>query len=450
MANVIKLRKGLDISIEGKAKEELVSIGKPKLFSLIPDDYVGVVPKVAVKEQEVVKAGTPLLFDRNNFDIKIVSPVSGVVKQIERGARRKIMNIIIEADAEQQFVDFEVKNLTDLSAEEIIQTLLKSGLFAFLKERPYDVVANPSVKPKAIFISTFDTNPLARNFEVALKGEEDVFQYGIDVLAKLAKVHLGVSAKQTSNALTGAKNASVTLFDGPHPAGNVGVQIHHVSPINSGETVWTIDPEAVLFVGRLFKTGKVDFTRTIAIAGSEVDNPCYAKMIIGSQLTSLFEEKVKDNTKHLRYISGNVLTGRKISKDAFLGAMHTEVTVIPEGDDVHELFGWAMPRFNQYSVNRSYLTWLLPKKNYTFDARIKGGYRHMIMSNEYDKVLPMDILPEFLIKAIIANDIDRMEQLGIYEIAPEDFALCEFVCSSKMELQRIVREGLDSLRKEMS
>ena len=450
MANVIKLRKGLDISIEGKAKEELVSISKPKLFSLIPDDYVGVVPKVAVKEQEVVKAGTPLLFDRNNFDIKIVSPVSGVVKQIERGARRKIMNIIIEADAEQQFVDFEVKNLTDLSAEEIIQTLLKSGLFAFLKERPYDVVANPSVKPKAIFISTFDTNPLARNFEVALKGEEDVFQYGIDVLAKLAKVHLGVSAKQTSNALTGAKNASVTLFDGPHPAGNVGVQIHHVSPINSGETVWTIDPEAVLFVGRLFKTGKVDFTRTIAIAGSEVDNPCYAKMIIGSQLTSLFEEKVKDNTKHLRYISGNVLTGRKISKDAFLGAMHTEVTVIPEGDDVHELFGWAMPRFNQYSVNRSYLTWLLPKKNYTFDARIKGGYRHMIMSNEYDKVLPMDILPEFLIKAIIANDIDRMEQLGIYEVAPEDFALCEFVCSSKMELQRIVREGLDSLRKEMS
>lgn len=450
MANVIKLRKGLDISIEGKAKEELVSISKPKLFSLIPDDYVGVVPKVAVKEQEVVKAGTPLLFDRNNFDIKIVSPVSGVVKQIERGARRKIMNIIIEADAEQQFVDFEVKNLTDLSAEEIIQTLLKSGLFAFLKERPYDVVANPSVKPKAIFISTFDTNPLARNFEVALKGEEDVFQYGIDVLAKLAKVHLGVSAKQTSNALTGAKNASVTLFDGPHPAGNVGVQIHHVSPINSGETVWTIDPEAVLFVGRLFKTGKVDFTRTIAIAGSEVDNPCYVKMLIGSQLTSLFEEKVKDNTKHLRYISGNVLTGRKISKDAFLGAMHTEVTVIPEGDDVHELFGWAMPRFNQYSVNRSYLTWLLPKKNYTFDARIKGGYRHMIMSNEYDKVLPMDILPEFLIKAIIANDIDRMEQLGIYEIAPEDFALCEFVCSSKMELQRIVREGLDSLRKEMS
>ena len=450
MANVIKLRKGLDISIEGKAKEELVSISKPKLFSLIPDDYVGVVPKVAVKEQEVVKAGTPLLFDRNNFDIKIVSPVSGVVKQIERGARRKIMNIIIEADAEQQFVDFEVKNLTDLSAEEIIQTLLKSGLFAFLKERPYDVVANPSVKPKAIFISTFDTNQLARNFEVALKGEEDVFQYGIDVLAKLAKVHLGVSAKQTSNALTGAKNASVTLFDGPHPAGNVGVQIHHVSPINSGETVWTIDPEAVLFVGGLFKTGKVDFTRTIAIAGSEVDNPCYVKMLIGSQLTSLFEEKVKDNTKHLRYISGNVLTGRKISKDAFLGAMHTEVTVIPEGDDVHELFGWAMPRFNQYSVNRSYLTWLLPKKNYTFDARIKGGYRHMIMSNEYDKVLPMDILPEFLIKAIIANDIDRMEQLGIYEIAPEDFALCEFVCSSKMELQRIVREGLDSLRKEMS
>lgn len=450
MANVIKLRKGLDISIEGKAKEELVSIGKPKLFSLIPDDYVGVVPKVAVKEQEVVKAGTPLLFDRNNSDIKIVSPVSGVVKQVERGARRKIMNIIIEADAEQQYVDFDVKNVTDLSEKEIIEILLKAGLFAYIKQRPYDVIADPNVKPKAIFISSFDTNPLARNFEVALKGEENAFQYGIDVLAKLAKVHLGVSVKQSSKALTEVKNATVTFFDGPHPAGNVGVQIHHVSPINAGETVWTIDPEAVIFIGRLFRTGKVDFIRTIAIAGSEIDNPCYTKMIVGSQLAPIFDQKVKDQTKHLRYISGNVLTGRKVSKNEFLGAMHTEVTVIPEGDDVHELFGWAMPRFNQYSVNRSYLTWLLPKKNYTFDARIKGGYRHMIMANEYDKVLPMDILPEFLIKAIIANDIDRMEQLGIYEVAPEDFALCEFVCSSKMELQRIVREGLDRLRKEMS
>ena len=255
MANVIKLRKGLDISIEGKAKEELVSIGKPKLFSLIPDDYVGVVPKVAVKEHEVVKAGTPLLFDRNNSDIKIVSPVSGVVKQVERGARRKIMNIIIEADTEQQFVDFGVKSVADLSVQEIIETLLKAGLFAYIKQRPYDVVANPSVKPKAIFISSFDTNPLARNFEVALKGEEDAFQYGIDILAKLAKVHLGVSVKQSSKALTEVKNASLTLFDGPHPTGNVGVQIHHVSPINAGETVWTIDPEAVIFVGRLFKTG---------------------------------------------------------------------------------------------------------------------------------------------------------------------------------------------------
>ncbi|MCK9179842.1 MAG: Na(+)-translocating NADH-quinone reductase subunit A [Bacteroides sp.] len=449
MANVIKLRKGLDISIEGKAREELISVDKPKLYSLIPDDYIGIFPKVAVKEQEVVKAGTPLLFDRNNPEIKFVSPVSGVVKQVQRGARRKILNIIVEADKEQQYVDFGVKKLSDLSREDVIQTMLASGLFAFLKERPYDVVANPKAKPKAIFISAFDSNPLARSFEYALLGQEENFQYGLDVLAKITKVHLGISVKSKSKALIEAKNVTVTAFDGPHPAGNVGVHIHHVSPINAGEVVWTIDPEAVLFIARLFKTGKVDFTRTIAITGSEVKSPSYAKVIVGSQLTDLFETNVKDTTKSLRYISGNVLTGRKIEKDSFLGAMHTQVTVIPEGDDVNELFGWAMPRLKQFSVNRSYLTWLLPKKKYTFDARVKGGHRNMIMSNEYDKVFPMDILPEFLIKSIIANDIDRMEQLGIYEVAPEDFSLCEFVCSSKMELQKIVREGLDRLRKEM-
>ena len=450
MANVIKLRKGLDISIEGKAKEELIPMNKPKLFSLIPDDFVGAFPKMAVKEQEEVKAGTPLLYDRNNPEIKFVSPVSGVVKQIERGARRKILNVIVEADEEQQYLDFGVKKLAALSKEEVLKTLLESGLFAFFKERPYNVVADPNANPKAIFISAFDSNPLARNFEYALKGEEEVFQYGLDVLTKLAKVYLGISVKQSSKALTEAKNVTITAFDGPHPAGNVGVQIHHISPINAGEVVWTLDPDAVLFIGRLFKTGKVDFTRTLAIVGSEIANPHYTKMVIGSQLKELFEKNIKDASKSLRYISGNVFTGRKINKEEFLGAMHTEVTVIPEGDDVHEVLGWAMPRFNQYSMNRSYLSWLTPKKSYTFDARIKGGHRHMIMGNEYDKVLPMDILPEYLIKAIITNDIDRMEQLGIYEVAPEDFALCEFVCSSKMELQKIVREGLDSLRKEMS
>ncbi len=238
-------------------------------------------------------------------------------------------------------------------------------------------------------------------------------------------------------------------MDYRHPAGNVGVQINHIAPINKGETVWTIDPQAVIFIGRLFNTGHVDFTRTVAVTGSEVLKPAYVKLKVGALLTGVFENNVTKD-KALRYISGNVLTGKQISANGYLGAFHSQVTVIPEGNDVHEMLGWIMPRFNDFSTSRSYFSWMMcKKKEYVLDARVKGGERHMIMSNEYDHVLPMDILPEYLIKAIIAGDIDRMEALGIYEVAPEDFALCEFVCSSKMELQRIVRDGLDMLRREM-
>ena len=267
-------------------------------------------------------------------------------------------------------------------------------------------------------------------------------------MAKIAKTYLSISVKQSAAALTQAKNVTVTVFDGPHPAGNVGVQINHIAPVNKGETVWTIDPQAVIFIGRLLNTGHVDMTRTVAVTGSEVKKAAYCKLKVGACLTNVFAGNVTTG-KELRYISGNVLTGKQISANGFLGAFHSQVTVIPEGSDVHEMLGWIMPRLDQFSTSRSYFSWLMGKKEYTLDARVKGGERHMIMSNEYDKVLPMDIMPEYLIKAIIAGDIDRMEQLGIYEVAPEDFALCEFVCSSKMELQRIVREGLDMLRREM-
>ena len=311
------------------------------------------------------------------------------------------------------------------------------------------MVADPTVAPRAIFISAFDTNPLAPNFEFALKGEEANFQAGLDALAKIAKTYLSISVKQTSAALTQAKNVTVTVFDGPNPAGNVGVQINHIAPVNKGETVWTIDAQAVIFIGRLLSTGKVDLTRTVAVTGSEVKKAAYCKLKVGESLAGVFEGNVNTG-KALRYISGNVLTGKQVAADGYLGAFHSQVTVIPEGSDVHEMLGWIMPRTNDFSVNHSYFSWLMgKKKEYVLDARIKGGERHMIMSNEYDNVLPMDILPEYLIKAIIAGDIDRMEELGIYEVAPEDFALCEFVCSSKMELQRIVREGLDMLRREM-
>ena len=429
MANVIKLRKGLDINLKGKAAEEL--------------------SKVVVKEQEYVMAGGPLFIDKNHPEVKFVSPVSGVVTSVERGARRKVLNIVVEAAAEQDYEEFGKKDVSKLDGEAVKAALLEAGMFAFMKQRPYDVIADPTVAPRAIFISAFDSNPLAPDFEYVLKGEEANFQTGLDALAKIAKTYLGISIKQKSTALTQAKNVTVTVFDGPNPAGNVGVQINHVAPVVKGETVWTIGAEAVIFIGRLFNTGRVDLTRTVAVTGSEVVKPAYCKLKVGALLTHVFAGNVTKD-KELRYISGNVLTGKQVKPNGFLGAFDSQLTVIPEGDDIHEMLGWIMPRFNQFSVNRSYFSWLMGnKKEYVLDARIKGGERHMIMSGEYDKVFPMDILPEFLIKAIIAGDIDRMEALGIYEVAPEDFALCEFVDSSKLELQRIVRAGLDMLRAEM-
>lgn len=450
MANVIRIRKGLDINLKGKATGELFNVKQPEIYALVPDDFHGVTPKVVVKEQEYVMAGGPLFVDKNHPEVKFVSPVSGVVTNVERGERRKLLSISVAAAEEQDFEDFGVKKVSELSGEQVKNALLGAGLFAFMKQRPYDVIADPQSSPKSIFVSAFDSQPLAPDFEFVLKGQENDFQTGLDALSKMAKTYLGLSVKQTVPALTQAKNVTIHVFDGPHPAGNVGVQIHHISPVNKDEIVWTIGPEEVIFIGRLFNTGRLDLTRTIALVGSEVLKPAYCKMKVGALLTGLFEGRVKKG-RDLRYISGNVLTGKKISPNGYLGAFATEVTVIPEGDDIHEMIGFIMPRLDQFSVSHSYFSWLLGKKReYVLDARIKGGERHMIMSNEYDKVFPMDILPEYLVKAIIAGDIDRMEALGIYEVAPEDFALCEFVDSSKLEVQRIVREGLDMLRQEMS
>ena len=448
MANLIKLRKGLDINLKGKAAAEVMSVKEPGFYALIPDDFTGVTPKVVVKEQEYVMAGGPLFVDKNHPELKFVSPVSGVVTSVERGARRKVMSITVEAAAEQDYEEFGKKDVSKMSGEQVKEALLNGGMFAFIKQRPYDVVADPTVAPRAIFVSAFDSNPLAPEFEMALKGEEANFQTGLDALAKMAKTYLSISVKQNAAALTQAKNVEINVFDGPHPAGNVGVQINHIAPVNKGETVWTIDPQAVIFIGRLFNTGHVDMTRTVAVTGSEVKKPAYCKLKVGALLTNVFAGNLNTSCE-LRYISGNVLTGKQIAANGFLGASHSQVTVIPEGNDVHEMLGWIMPRFTEFSTSRSYFSWLMGKKEYRLDARIKGGERHMIMSNEYDRVLPMDIMPEYLIKAIIAGDIDQMEALGIYEVAPEDFAICEFVCSSKMELQRIVREGLDMLRREM-
>ena len=449
MANVIKLRKGLDINLKGKAAQEYFSVKEPGFYSLVPDDFTGVTPKVVVKEQEYVMAGGPLFIDKNHPELKFVSPVSGVVTSVERGAKRKVLNIVVEAAAEQDYEEFGKKDPAKMDGQQVKEVLLNAGLFAFIRQRPYDVIADPTIQPKAIFVSAFDSNPLAPDFEFALKGEEKNFQTGLTALSRIAKTYLSLSVNQSAGALTQAKDVTINVFDGPNPAGNVGVQINHIDPVCKGETVWTIGAEAVIFIGRVLNTGRVDFTRTVAVTGSEVLKPAYCKLKVGALLTNVFQGNVNKD-KDLRYISGNVLTGKQVSPNGYLGAFHNQLTVIPEGDEVHEFLGWIAPRCNQFSTSHSYFSWLMGKKEYVLDARVKGGERHMIMSNEYDRVFPMDIYPEYLVKAIIAGDIDRMEALGIYEVAPEDFALCEFVCSSKVEVQRIVRAGLDMLRAEMA
>lgn len=446
MAKVIKLRKGLNINLKGKAEAKVIAIDASDVYGLVPDAFVGVKPKLVAKEGDVVKAGDALFVDKLHPEVKFVSPVSGKVTSVERGDRRKILSVQVTADKQQVYADFGKKNVNSLSGEQVKSALLESGLFAFFLQRPYAVTANPADAPKAIFVSTFCDMPLAADFEVVLKGNEADFQTGIDALSKIAKVHLGVKPS-ASSALANAKNAVVTVFDGKCPAGNVGVQINNVSPVNKGEVVWTLGAEEVIFIGRLFNTGKVDLTRTIAVAGSEIKAPVYVKALVGQQISSIVKGNIATNKK-VRLIDGNPLTGLKVCETAFLGAHSTEITAIPEGDEADEAFGWIMPRFNQFSTSRTYCSWLMGNKEYSLDARVKGGERHMIMSGEYDSVFPMDIYPEQLVKSIIAGDIEKMEALGIYEVAPEDFAVCEFVDSSKLELQRIVREGLDMLRKE--
>ena len=445
MANVIKLRKGLDIHLQGKAEEKKIQLKSNGKYALVPDDFEGITPKVVVREGDHVKAGDALFVNKLYPEVKFASPVSGTVREVVRGERRKVLCVRVDADAQQEFADFGRRDINTLSGKQVINALLEAGLFGYINQLPYAVSTNPGTQPKAIFVSALRDKPLAANFEFEVKGQEQDFQTGLTALSKIAKTYLGVGE---GSALTSMKNAEVTVFQGKCPAGNVGVQVNNIAPVNKGEVVWTIgDPTVVLFIGRLVNTGRVNLTRTIALCGSEINSPAYVDMLVGEELSTLLSNSY-DAGKSVRIINGNVLTGKPTTKDGFLGAHTSEITVIPEGNDADEMLGWILPRLKQFSVSRSYFSWLCGKKEYALDARIKGGERHIIMSGEYDKVLPMDIYGEYLIKAIIAGDIDRQEALGIYEVSPEDFALAEFVDSSKLELQRIVREGLNILRKE--
>lgn len=448
MKTLYKIKKGLDLQLVGQAEQTLKKVALSAYYAVKPADFHGIVPRTVVKEGDHVLAGDVLFVDKASERINFVSPVSGTVVEVLRGDRRKILQFRIQADGQQQYKDFGAHDALNMSADEVKQLMLESGLFAFIRQRPYDVIASPTDAPKAIFISAFSKMPLAANFTFVANGQEEDFKRGIRALSKMAKVHLGICPEQINSELLPIGEAEVSVYDGPNPSGNVGVQINHVSPINKGEIVWTLNAEMVITLGRLLRTGKISLTRRIAVAGSKVKHPQYVETLMGAPMSDLFKDPL-DNVEHVRIVNGNPFVGCKSSLNDYLSAFSTEICALPEGDDVDEILGWIAPRMNDYSTSHSYFSWLLSKKRaYNLDCRIKGSERHMIMSAEYERVFPMDIYPSYLIKAIITGDIDRQEALGIYEVAPEDFAVAEFIDSSKLELQRIVREGLDILRKE--
>ena len=451
MANIIKTKRGLDILMSGFASRHIAETIISETITIIPDDFHGIVPKVIVKEGDVLKAGTPVFYNKNFESMKFVSPVSGTVLAVNRGERRKVLSITIACDKSINYEHFEFQPLEQTDGDTVKKLLLSAGLWPYIKQRPYDLIANPDKTPKSIFISGFDSAPLAPDYDFVIGGQLADFQKGLDALAKLTsgKIYLGVKA---DSVLSACQNVDIKYFEGPHPVGNVGVQINKIDPVNKGEVVWTVNAQDVLFIGRFFNKAVVDLTRTVAVTGPEVLEPRYHQTIAGTQILDIVKQNIAID-KRLRFINGNVLSGFQVDAEGSLNPYATHISVIKEGDDIHEMLGWAMPRFDKFSVSGVYFTSVLRKlfgkKEFDFDARILGGKRAIIMSGEYDKVLPMDILPEFLIKAMIAGNIDKMEALGAYEVAPEDFALCEFVCTSKLPVQQIVRQALDNMQKEL-
>ena len=447
MSETIKLRKGLNIKLKGSAKAELDTIPVPATIALKPTDFPGLTPKLMVKAEALVKAGDALFYDKYHPEIIFTAPFGGKVISVNRGERRKILEVVIETDIKAGSVEFKKADPNSLTSEEIKELLLNSGMWPFIKKRPYGIIASPAEKPISIYISTFDSAPLAPDYNFVLKGELSTFQTGINALAKLTngKVYLGINNDSSFSAI---KNVVVNQFDGPHPAGNVGIQIHNTTPINKGDVVWTINVQDVLFIGRLFETGKVDFSKIIALTGSEVENPKYYKTILGIPVAAIINGKLKKSVYKQRIISGNVLTGSKIKLQSYLGFYDSQVSVIPEGDE-YEFMGWADPGFNKFTASKAYISKLFPKKEYELNANLHGGERAFVLSGQYEKLVPMDLLPVHLLKAILVNDIDKMEQLGIYEVIEEDLALCEYACTSKVKVQEILRTGINTMIKEL-
>jgi len=450
MSKEIRLKKGLNINLLGEADKVYASVKPTDKYVVKPTDFHGLTPKLAVKVGDKVKAGSTLFFDKYNDKVNFCSPVSGEVTDIVRGAKRKILEVVLKADAEISFKAFTTATADSLSREQIIESMLKAGVWPFVRQKPYDIIANPTDMPKAIFISAFNTAPLTIDNDFALYGMDELFQKGLDYVMKLTagKTHLNIDGNTNpSKVFTEAKGVEINKISGEHPAGNVGVQMHHIDPINKGEVVWYLKPQDVIAIARLFTEGKYDVSRIIALGGSQIKKPRYYRVISGASITNLLANNLKEGDN--RVISGDILSGQQIDENGTLGFYHTTITVIEEGKE-QEFLGWILPGMHKFSASKTFLSWLMPSKKYSLNANMHGEERAYVMTGEYEKVLPMDIYPTQLIKACMIEDIELMENLGIYEVSPEDLALCEFVCTSKIEVQSIIRHGLDLVRKENS
>lgn len=450
MSGSVKLKKGFDLRLKGAAEKKLSAGIESDLYAVKPTDFPGLTPKMEVKQGDKVQAGSILFIDKLRPEIKLTSPVSGTVYAVNRGDRRKLLEVIIEKSGDDH-IDFGSQDLSEISPEKIKVLMLVSGLWPAIRQRPYHIIARPDQAPKSIFISGFDTAPLAPDYNfISENSSASHFQSGISALKKLTegKINLVLNGKvEIPEQLKNISGTEISRVSGPHPAGNPGIQIHHLDPINKGEVVWIVNFQDVYTIGRLFEEGIYKNERIVALTGSEVITPQYYKMISGASVAAILKDNVKEGKQ--RFISGNVLTGTKIPADGFLGYYDAQVTVIPEGD-YYEFFGWASPGLNKLSYYKTFLSSLLPSRKYRLDTNMHGGERAFVLTGKYEQVVPMDIYPMLLLKAILAQDIEMMENLGIYEIAEEDFALCEFICPSKIEIQAIVRQGIDLMIKEMS
>ncbi|RKE98325.1 Na(+)-translocating NADH-quinone reductase subunit A [Ichthyenterobacterium magnum] len=449
MSKDIKIKKGLNIKLKGVAEKTAEQAIISNFCTIRPEDFHSVIPKLVAKEGTSVKAGETIFYNKSHEDVKFVSPVSGTVIEILRGPKRRIDAVKIQADKEQSFVDNGKFNIASAKAEDVKAHLLASGCWPFIKQRPYDVIANPEKSPKAIFVSGYATAPLAADLDFTLQGKEAELQAAVSALAKLTEGQVHISIGSNNSPLAGLSDATIHNVSGPHPAGNVGTQINKINPVNKGEVVWTVNAQDLVIIGELLLTGKFNAERIVALVGSLVKKPRYFKTKIGSEVATMVYDNGIDKDANARIISGNVLSGKQVKPDGNLDYYSNVISVIPEGDD-YEFFGWNKPVFNKISTSRALtFSWMSPNKKYDLNTNTNGEHRAFVTTGTYEEVFPLDIYPMQILKACMYKDLDEMEALGMYEVAPEDFALTEFVCVSKQPHQKIIREGLDLMLKEI-